>query len=71
MVPVIASTYNDINSFIGTLRVVLWCPQQPFPHIVTGEVIITYGFYDAGRGEFGLTDGDQCYATICPPANEH
>ena len=32
---------------------------------MTESVIITYGFYDAGHGEVGLPNRDQCYVTVC------
>lgn len=44
--------------------------QVAFTPIVTEEVIITYGFYDAGHGEAGLTNHDQCYVTVCSIANK-
>jgi hypothetical protein len=34
-------------------------------------VIITYGFYDAGHGEAGLPNRDQCYITVCSTANKN
>ena len=39
---------------------------QHFLPIKTDDAIVTYGFYDAGAGEAGLTDHDQCYVTIAP-----
>ena len=37
---------------------------------MTDSVIITYGFYDAGHGEAGLPNHDQCYVTVCSIANK-
>lgn len=42
---------------------------QHFAPFVLDEVIITYGFYDAGHGDTGLTNRDQCYVTIAPRSN--
>ena len=33
-------------------------------------MIITFGFYDAGHGEVGLPNHDQCYVTICSISNK-
>ena len=41
-----------------------------FSPIITPEVITTYGFYDAGHGEAGLTNHDQCYVGVCSVANK-
>src|SRR5271154_6466125 len=41
-----------------------------FIPIVPEEVIIIYGFYDAGPGVAGLPDRDQCYATIYSTRNQ-
>ena len=37
---------------------------------MTESVIITYGFYDAGHGEVGLPNHDQCYVTVCSTDNK-
>lgn len=34
--------------------------------ILTGDIVISFGFYDAGSGKFGLTNKDQCYVTVTP-----
>ncbi|RDW71674.1 hypothetical protein BP5796_07708 [Coleophoma crateriformis] len=34
--------------------------------VVTNEVIVTYGFYDAGPGVTGLPSSDQCWVTVTP-----
>jgi hypothetical protein len=66
---VITSSYNDINSQTGKLEGGCMISTEDFKPIVTNEVIITFGFYDAGHGEVGLTNRDQCYVTICSAAN--
>lgn len=47
---------------LSTLKIVL---------IITGEVTITYCFYDARHGEFGLTDRGQCYLTVFSTTNRY
>lgn len=34
--------------------------------VVTNDVIVTYGFYDAGPGQAGLPSSDQCWVTVTP-----
>jgi hypothetical protein len=65
----VASKYNDINTFTGNLSGGEMFSTQHFMPIQTEDAIITYGFYDAGHGEAGLTNRDQCYITICPASN--
>src|SRR6266516_1498180 len=67
----IASAYNKINSLTGNLEGGTMISTAHLTPIVTDEVIITYGFYDAGQGEAGLTNRDQCYVTICSTANRY
>lgn len=65
----IGSAYCDINSLTGKLEGGTMNATAACKAIVTDEVIITYGFYSAGHGEFGLANRDQCYVTICPASN--
>jgi hypothetical protein len=60
----VASKYNDINTFTGNLASGEMLATQHFAPIKIDNVIISYGFYDAGHGEAGLTNRDQCYVTI-------
>ncbi|KAL1971011.1 hypothetical protein VTN77DRAFT_2845 [Rasamsonia byssochlamydoides] len=66
---VIGSAYCDINSLTGKLEGGSMASIADCRPIVTDEVIVTYGFYDAGHGEFGLPNRDQCYVTVCSTAN--
>lgn len=34
--------------------------------VITSDVIVTYGFYDAGPGVAGLPSSDQCFITVTP-----
>jgi hypothetical protein len=65
----VATKYNDINTFTGNLSGGEMLSTQHFTPIQTEDAIITYGFYDAGHGEAGMTNRDQCYVTICPLSN--
>lgn len=68
---IIGSAYNDINTLTGNLAGGTMTSTQAFAPIVTDEVIITYCFYDAGHGQVGLTNRDQCYVTVCSTANRY
>lgn len=67
----VASASNMINSFTGDLEGGGMISTQHFSPFVLDDVIITYGFYDAGHGEAGLTNRDQCYVTICSSSNQN
>lgn len=67
---IVGSKYNDINSLTGNLEGGSMISTAEFAPIVTDAVIITFGFYDAGHGEAGLTNHDQCYVTICSTSNK-
>ena len=60
----IANRYNDINSLTGNLEGGNMKITMENQSIFIGDVIISFGFYDAGSGKVGLTDKDQCYVTI-------
>lgn len=66
----VGSGWNNINSLTGNLESGTMTSTANFTPIVTEDAIITYGFYDAGRGEAGLTNHDQCYVTVCSIANK-
>ncbi|GJJ67878.1 hypothetical protein EMPS_00224 [Entomortierella parvispora] len=66
----VATAYNEVNTLTGKLHGGTMTATVDFSPIVTPNAIITYGFYAAGHGEFGLTNHHQCYVTICSRANE-
>ncbi|MCJ1246689.1 hypothetical protein MMC30_003898 [Trapelia coarctata] len=60
----IANRYNDINSLTGNLEGGNMKTTMETQLILTGDVVISFGFYDAGSGRVGLTNKDQCYVTV-------
>ncbi|KAF9437515.1 hypothetical protein BGZ76_000448 [Entomortierella beljakovae] len=66
---VVASAYNDISANSGNVHDGTMKATSEFSPIITSDAIITYGFYDAGHGAFGLTNRHQCYVTICSRDN--
>ncbi|KAK5123768.1 hypothetical protein LTR85_002404 [Meristemomyces frigidus] len=63
----VASSFNNINALTGNLAAgSMMLSTQLFTPIKTDDAIITYGFYDAGHGEAGLTNHDQCWVFIAP-----
>lgn len=66
----IANQWNMISSLTGQLGDGSMTAIKNTPSIITAGVIISYGFYDAGTGEFGLPRQDQCYVTVTPAADD-
>jgi hypothetical protein len=60
----LTSQWMDINSFTGEIKGGTMLSSQDQLSIVVDDAIISYGFYAAGHGEFGLTNKSQCYVTI-------
>lgn len=54
----------DINVLSGNLEGGTLRGLENQKSVVTNEVIVTYGFYDAGPGVGGLPSSDQCYVTV-------
>ena len=67
----VASRYNDINTLTGNLSSGTMIDTKHFTPITLDDAIITFGFYDAGHGEAGLTNRDQSYVTITSPTNAY
>jgi len=63
---VLANEYNVINTMSGNMTAGNMMMISATKSIITNDVVITYGFYDAGHGEVGLTNHDQCYVTVTP-----
>lgn len=59
----LASAYNNINSLSGRLEGGTMTKTEACLSIVKDDLIITYGFYDAGVGLAGLPSKDQCWVS--------
>ena len=62
----LTNQWNDINSLTGNLEggTMMSSKDQISVVVEDADAIISYGFYDAGHGEAGLTNMDQCYVTV-------
>jgi hypothetical protein len=56
----------DINVLAGDLGAGSMTAMEDQTSVVTNDVIVSYGFYDAGPGVAGLPSSDQCYVTVSP-----
>lgn len=61
---VITLQYVDINSLTGNMESGTMKSNVDQRSIVTNELIVTYGLYDAGQGQAELPKTDQCYVTV-------
>lgn len=66
----IAGAWNEISALTGNIERGGMVATEHFSPFVLDDAIITYGFYDSGHGEAGLTNRHQCYVTICSRSNE-
>lgn len=58
---------NMISSWDGNIEDGSTFASLPqMASVVSPEIIVTYGFYDAGSGVAGLPNTDQCWVTITP-----
>ena len=62
----IASESVNINALTGNLEAGSMKTMENQTSIISNNVIVCYGFYDAGDGVAGLPKRDQCYVTITP-----
>lgn len=60
----ITSQYVDINTLTGNMESGTMKSNVDQRSIVTNELIVTYGLYDAGQGQAGLPKSEQCYVTV-------
>ncbi|KAK4697567.1 hypothetical protein P7C71_g539, partial [Lecanoromycetidae sp. Uapishka_2] len=72
-----SSNIEGLRSYTGRFEWNVYDPSgavigNAFNNInsLTESVIVTFGFYDAGHGEAGLPNHDQCYVTVCPTSNK-
>jgi hypothetical protein len=62
----VTTQYNDISSWSGNVMGGTMISIRNTQCIRKNGVAITYGFYDAGSGQSGLTNRDQCWLTVTP-----
>jgi len=60
----LTTQYVEVNTLTGDLEDGTMKDMATTPSIVTSDVIITYGFYDAGTGVAGLPSSHQCWVTV-------
>lgn len=62
----ITSQWVDINSLTGNMESGTMKSNVDQRSIVTNDLVVAYGLYDAGQGQAGLPKSDQCYVTVTP-----
>lgn len=62
----IANESIDINVLTGNLEGGSLKTMENQHTVVGNDVIVSYGYYDAGPGVAGLPSSDQCYVTVTP-----
>lgn len=62
----IAKEWVNINTMSGNLEAGTMKTMADQDSIVTGEVVVCFGFYDSGPGMVGLPNTDQCWITVTP-----
>lgn len=62
----LAKQWVDVNSMTGGLGDGTMKTMDETPSLFTEDIIISYGFYDAGPGLAALPKQHQCYVTITP-----
>lgn len=65
----ISTEWNNINSLTGNLDGGTMTDLQNQRTVQAGDIMISYGFYDAGSGVAGLTNRDICYVAITRTQN--
>src|SRR5271155_4529477 len=56
----------DINALTGNLESGSMKTMENQTSVVLSDIIVSFGFYDAGPGVAGLPSNDQCYITVTP-----
>ena len=62
----ITSQWVDIDSMTGNLAGGTMKSMVDQVSYLSGDIIVTYMFYDAGAGTAGLPNTDQCYVIVSP-----
>lgn len=66
----IASKYNNISSLTGDLEGGNMTNLSEMVSINVLDAVVTFGFYDAGSGDAGLPNTDECWVTVTPVWNQ-
>ncbi|MCJ1238516.1 hypothetical protein MMC14_006506 [Varicellaria rhodocarpa] len=61
---ILANGWNDINTLTGNLEGGTMLSSITGPSTFVDNLVITYGFYDAGSGVAGLTNRDQFWISV-------
>jgi hypothetical protein len=56
----------EINALTGNLEAGSMKTMENQTSVVLSDIIVSFGFYDAGLGVAGLPSSDQCYITVTP-----
>lgn len=62
----VTSESVDINALTGALQAGTMKSMENQTSVVSNNIVVCYGFYDAGSGVAGLPASDQCYVTVTP-----
>lgn len=62
----IANESIEINTLTSHLGAGSMKSMENQLSVITNDIIVSYGFYDAGTGVAGLPSSDQCYVTVTP-----
>jgi hypothetical protein len=62
----ITSESVDVNALTGALQAGTMKTMENQTSVVSNNIVVCYGFYDAGPGVAGLPASDQCYVTVTP-----
>jgi hypothetical protein len=62
----ITSQWCDINVMTGNLEQSTMKAMRDQRSVVKGDLIVTYGFYDADQGQAGLPRSEQVWVTVTP-----
>ncbi|KAF2197509.1 PLC-like phosphodiesterase [Delitschia confertaspora ATCC 74209] len=60
----LANQWVDVNALTGSLENGTMKDMEQTPSIFAEDVVIVYGFYDAGPGAAGLPKQHECYVTV-------
>ena len=62
----LTNQWVEVNTLTGSLENGTMKDMETTPSILKDDVIVAYGFYDAGPGIAGLPKSHQCYVTVTP-----